>query len=117
MRKSLSVFLTLCMLLSLVGALPLQVSAADASIEIAAPAASGDANVTFNISGSVSGSWVALYKGNTANGTKYFDYVMVNTGDGTSVTFPSNDSKRMKDASCWPLGGTISEGSWTLQRM
>ena len=51
------------MLLSLVGALPLYVSAAGASIEIAAPAASGDANVTFNISGSVSGSWVAIYKG------------------------------------------------------
>lgn len=100
MRKSLSVFLTLCMLLSLVGALPLYVSAADASIEIAAPAVSGDANVTFNISGSVSGSRVAIYKGDKANGTSYVDYVMVDTGDGTSVTFPSNDSQRMKDPSC-----------------
>ena len=112
MRKSLSVFLTLCMLLSLVGALPLQVSAADASIEIAAPAVSGDANVTFNISGSVSGSWVAIYKGDKANGTSYVDYVMVNTGDGTSVTFPSNDSYRMKDPSCWPLGGNINAGEY-----
>lgn len=100
------------MLLSLVGALPLYVSAAGASIEIAAPAASGDANVTFNISGSVSGSWVAIYKGDKANGTSYVDYVMVNTGDGTSVTFPSNDSQRMKDPSCWPLGGTINAGEY-----
>lgn len=100
------------MLLSLVGALPLQVSAADASIEIAAPAVSGDANVTFNISGSVSGSWVAIYKGDKANKTSYVDYVMVNTGDGTSVTFPSNDSYRMKDPSCWPLGGNINAGEY-----
>ena len=101
------------MLFSLVPFLPLTASAADASI---APAETVEANATsvvFNTEGFVSGSWVALYAGESvpSNRTSYIDYVYVNA-DTSTATFPSNDTQRMKDPTKWKINGGIQPGTY-----
>lgn len=80
---------------------------------------SGTANITFSFdSCTVDGSadWIGIYRRSVWNAggkNSYIDWLNCPLTTSGAVTFPSNDSTRMKDPSAWAIEGTIADGEYT----
>ncbi len=108
-NKVLSLFLTVCMLMSMLSVFPLNAFADDASITLDAPVTAGDTSITFSVTGEVSGSWVGIYHESHVSNTKvYEDYMEVKNG---KAAFPSNQSVRMR-YQYWKANGGITAGKY-----
>lgn len=108
-NKFLSLFLTVCMLMSMLSVFPLNAFADGASITLDAPVKAGDTSITFSVTGEVSGSWVGVYhESHISNVKTYDDYMEVKSG---KAVFPSNQSVRMR-YQYWKPNGGIVEGKY-----
>ena len=72
---------------------------------------SGTTAVNFNIDGSLSGGWMAVYAKEVTNLKQYIDYVDVKFDGSGVITFPSNQSVRMRYDE-WQPNGALADGCY-----